>query len=114
MKTSLLSLPKYQTALSCSILALIGESTIAQSAANTNMETNILYYGFAIVIIVLVVTTVLIMRKAHGILSEYGQPLFKPEFSIFKKMTKASAIVAFVMSILVLWGIYLVITYEVK
>ena len=114
MKTSFLSLPKYQIALSCFILALIGESAMAQSAANTNMETKVFYYGFALVIIVMVVTTVLIMRKAHRILSEYGQPLFKPEFSIFKRMTKASAIVAFVMTILVLWGIYLVITYQVK
>jgi hypothetical protein len=114
MKTSFLSLPKPQLFLSCFILAFTWENTMAQGVANTNIETKIFYYGFALVIIVMVVSTVLIMRKAHKILSEYGQPLFKPEFSIFKRMTKASAIVAFVMTVLVLWGIYLVVTYQVK
>jgi formate-dependent nitrite reductase membrane component NrfD len=112
MKPSFLSLPKWQIALSCFILLLIGESTIAQNAANTNMETKIFYYGFALAILVLVVATVIIMRKARRILGEYGQPLFKPEFPIFKRMTKASTTVAIVMIALVLWGIYLVITYK--
>ncbi|MBK5213852.1 MAG: hypothetical protein JJE55_09365 [Flavobacteriaceae bacterium] len=112
MKTSFLSFPKWQILLSCFILILIGESTMAQSTANTNLDTKVFYYGFALVIIVLVVAIVLIMRKAQRILGEYGQPLFQPEFPIFKRMTKASTSVAIIMIALVLWGMYLVITYK--
>lgn len=112
MKTSFLSLSQWQIAFSCFILAFIGESTMAQSTANTNLETKLFYYGFIIAIIVLVLATVIIMRKAHRILGEQGQPLFQFEFPIFKRMTKASNTVAIVMILLVLWGAYLVITYK--
>lgn len=112
MKTAFLPFPKWQIALACCTLILIGESTTAQNAVNTNMETKLFYYGFALAIIVLILATVLILRKANRILSEHGQPLFDPEFPIFKRMTKASTTVAIVMTLLVLWGIYLVITYK--
>ncbi|MGB3342274.1 MAG: hypothetical protein WBA61_00045 [Aequorivita sp.] len=112
MKISFLSLPKLQIALSCPILFLASERANAQNLIDTNLETKLFYYGFALAIIVLVVATVIIMRKAHRILGEQGQPLFQPESSIFKKMTKASTTVAIVMTLLVLWGMYLVITYK--
>ncbi len=85
---------------------------MAQNTSSTNLDAKIFYYGFALAIIALVVATILVLQKARSILGEQGQPLFQFEFSIFKRMTKARTTVAIVMILLVLWGMYLVITYK--
>lgn len=111
MKTSLPSLSKCQVIPACFTIFLFAESTRAQAASGVNVETKVFYYGIALAVIILVMGTIMILRKANKILEEQGLPLFEPEFPIFKKMTKASTTVGIVMTLLVLWGIYLVITY---
>ncbi len=112
MKASFLSFSTQKAFLCICMAVANGGSATGQNTSNTNFETKLFYYGFALAIIILVVATILVMQKARSILGEQGQPLFQPEYSIFKRMTKAKTTVALVMVLLVLWGMYLIITYR--
>ncbi len=105
--------PKSLTVLLCVILSLTSEYAMAQSATSTSLESNVLYYMLGGAVLVVFIATIFVVQKMANILGEYGLPLFDFEFPIFKRMANSKKIVAIVMVLLVLWGIYLVVTYEV-
>lgn len=112
MKISLPTVRHWQAVLLCFVLSLSTEHAIAQGATNYGSFSEMFYYGIALALIGVIIITVFIMRRARRLTGEYGRPLFNPDYSIFKRMTKSGTTVAIVMILLVLWGIYLVITYK--
>ena len=112
MKISLPTIPNWQAVLFCFILSINTENAIAQGTTSYGSFSEMFYYGIALALITVIIITVFIMRKARRLSGEYGLPLFNPDYSIFKRMTKYGTTVAIVMILLVLWGIYTVITYK--
>lgn len=112
MRISFPTIPYWQAALFCFVLSLNTEYAIAQGTANAEPHMDVFYYGYALAIIAVVIVTVLIVRRARRLTGEYGFSLFNPDYSIFKRMAKSGTTVAIVMILLVLWGIYSVITYK--
>lgn len=111
MKPSRYILLKKMATLLCSILLLIETSAIAQGNASTAMNSNVLYYMLGAILIIIIAAMIFIIQKITKIAGEHGLTLF--DFSIFKVMTQSSGIVAAILMLLVLWGIYLVVTYKV-
>lgn len=116
MGTTLQPAPKSLTVLLSIVLSLLGEYAIAQSTTDTSLGSNVLYYILGGAILVVLIATIFVIQKMANILGDYGLPLFDFDFDfpIFKRMTESKRSVALVMILLVLWGIYLVVTYEVK
>ncbi len=114
MGSTLLAAPKSLTSLLCFILSLTGEYVFSQSTTNTSSDIYVWYYILGGTILVVFIATIFVIQKMANILGEYGLPLFDFEFPIFKRMAESRKTVAIVMILLVLWGIYLVVTYKVK
>ncbi len=111
MKTALHISPKSLTVLWCFILSLPSEYVLAQSSTSTASDIDMWYYILGGAILVVFITTFFVIHKLANILGEYGLPLFDFEFPIFKRMAESGRTVAIVMILLVLWGIYVVVTY---
>ncbi|HZJ20121.1 MAG TPA: hypothetical protein VFD35_07185 [Pricia sp.] len=112
MKITSLTSPKWQGVLLCFVLSLTGTYAHSQSTTSTGIDSNVLYIlGGAILVVF--ITTIFVIQKMANILGEYGLPLFDFDFHIFKRMTESRRMVAIIMILLVLWGIYLVVTYKV-
>lgn len=114
MRTTLHTSPKSLPVLLCFILLITGEYVFAQSTTNTSSGIDVLYYILGGAILVVFIATIFVIQKMANILGEYGLPLFDFESPIFKRMAESRRTVAIVMILLVLWGIYLVVTYKVK
>lgn len=113
MKISYPTSKKWQDILLCFVLLLSGTYAIAQSTASNASNVNVLYYILGGAIIVVFIATIFVIQKAANKMGQSGQSIFDIDFPIFKQMTKSSGIVAIIMILLVLWGIYSVITYKV-
>ncbi len=114
MKTSLYTSSKGLSVLWVSILSLMGTSSFAQNTTGTASGSDILYYTFVGTILVVLLATIFIIQKATRVLDQYGQSLFQFDFPIFRIMANNSKIVAVVMALIVLLGIYFVVTYGMK
>lgn len=112
MNIVLHSLPKRPAVLLCSILALTGICATAQSATNAESGIDALYYVLGGGILVVFIATIFVIQKMAKISGEYGLALFDFEFPIFRRMAKSGRMVGIIMVLLVLWGIYLVVTYQ--
>ena len=112
MKTYFPTTRHWQAGLICLFLSFTAQGAFAATTANYKSSIDIIYYGFAVAFIVLVMTSAVLMQRAKHVLNEHGRPLYAPNSSIFKGLTKSKTLVAVVMTLLVLLGIYLVITYK--
>lgn len=112
MKITFLTSPKWQVVLLCFVLSLTGTYAIAQSTTGNVMDSKVLYYILGGAILVVFIATIFVIQKAANTMGQYGGSIFDFDFPIFKRMTESRGIVAIVMILLVLWGIYLVITYK--
>lgn len=111
MKTSVYTSANGLSVLLFYILSLIGTSAIAQEKIGTTSNYNMLNYVLVGTILVLFIATIYIIQKAARILDEYGHSLFEFNFPIFLIMAKNDKTVAVLMALLVLLGIYFVVTY---
>ncbi|WP_031445320.1 hypothetical protein [Arenibacter algicola] len=114
MKATLNPSLKLLAVLMCLTLSLSYQDAFAQSTASTPLDIEVMYYVLGGAILVVFIATIFVMRKVAKIAGEEGLQLFDIDFPIFKRMAKSSGIVAIIMILLVLWGIYLVVTYKVK
>ncbi len=111
MKITFFISPKWQVALLCFVLLPSG-TCIAQSTTSNVMDSNVLYYILGGAILVVFIATIFVIQKAANAFGQYGGSIFDLDFPIFKRMTESSGIVAIIMILLVLWGIYSVVTYK--
>lgn len=111
MKTSVYTAANGLSVLLFSILSLIGTSAIAQGTTGTASNYNMLHYVLAGIILVLLIATIYMIQKAIRILDQYGHTVFEFNFPIFLIMAKNDKTVAVVMALIVLLGIYFVVTY---
>jgi LPXTG-motif cell wall-anchored protein len=114
MKATLHPSPTLLAVLLCIVLSLASNYTIAQNTTSTGMDNNVLYYLFGGAIILVIIAIIFVLRKVARVAGEYGLSLFDLDFPIFKRMAESKGMVAVVMILLILWGIYLVVTYKVN
>ncbi|MBL0309357.1 MAG: hypothetical protein IPP77_06720 [Bacteroidetes bacterium] len=108
MKTSSSSF-KWVALLICS---LFGISAMAQNASGATMSSDVWCYIIGGATIMVLVALLFVMQKAALVLDENGQSLFDFDFPIFKKMAGEGKTVAIIMILIVLIGMYLVVTYS--
>lgn len=102
----------YPKAVGLILCSVFGIST--QGASTTTSGSNVWYNLIIVVLLLLCVWIISVIQKSSRVLSENGYSITDLDFPIFKRMSESGKAVAVVMAILVLVGIYFVVTYTPK
>lgn len=89
---------------------VMSNTVMAQSAVTTN-GSSIIPYLLVIAALCLLCATVLVIRRAYRVLDEYGQSIFDFDSTVFKNMAENSRDVTIFIVVIVLIGVYLVLSY---